>query len=128
MTKRDREFKALYEKADAAGMEAVSKLNVVPMVVCQHANSMDDRSPVVQSWFVPDGVCGFAWVVVRPGNSPFANWLKKNGLGRKGYGGGVHMWVHQFNQSMQKKETYAHAFAGVLCEAGLDAYSNSRMD
>ena len=63
-----------------------------------------------------------------PGNCSFANWLKKNKLAHKHYYGGVAIWVGQFNQSMQKKEEYAHAFASVLVDAGINAYVGSRMD
>lgn len=122
------DWQKLYNEADAAGNEAVSKCNVVPMVVQQHANVMDDSSPVTQSWYVSDGVCGFAWVTVRPGNCSFAKWLVKNNLARSAYGGGVSIWISQFNQSMQKKECYADAFAKVLRDAGIKAYAGSRMD
>jgi hypothetical protein len=125
---RDLEFSRLYQTAAAAGAAAVEQTTVIPMVVTQHANPLDDASRPVKSWYVADGVCGFAWVTVFPGNSPFANWLKKNGLGSKAYGGGVQIWVSQYNQSMQKKEAYASAFAKVLQDAGLKAYSGSRMD
>lgn len=123
------DFGALYQKAHEAGMVAVEKLQVQPMVVEGHANPLDDSSAVVESYYVPDGPCGFAWINVKPGNSPFANYLKKNELARAdSYSGGVCIWVHQFNQSIQKKDTYATAFASVLGENGIKAYAGSRMD
>ena len=121
-------FPQMFNLAHQAGLAAVEKLNVVPMVVSEHADPFDDASPVRRQWFVADGPCGFAWVVVRPGNSPFANWLKKEKGCRNGYGGGVHYWISDFNQSMQKKETYADAFAGVIRQFGINAYATSRMD
>lgn len=73
--------------------------------------------------------CGFAWIKVRPANSPFANWLKKNGHVRGvAYHGGVDIWVHEFGQSMQRKEAFAHAFAEVIYNAGIKAYAQSRID
>ena len=39
-------FPRLWDVAHEAGMIAVAKLNVVPMVVTAHANSWDDNSPV----------------------------------------------------------------------------------
>jgi len=145
MSKRDRDFQILLNNARIAGLEAVEKLiksnGVVPMVVSQHASPLDDSSPVQKSWFVPDGPCGFAWIKIKPGNSPFANWLKKQtkDKGRRqfteillpegpAYSGGVDVWVSGFDQSVQKKETYAAAFAGVLHAAGIYAYSQSRLD
>lgn len=137
----------LFNRACAAGDAAVTELiasnGVAPMVVSQHANPLDDNSPVTQRYFVADGPCGFAWVILKPGNSSFAKWAvaqrksgKSGGKANKAvllpdgptYGGGVRFWVSGFNQSMQKKETYAAAFAGVLHASGLNAYSDSRMD
>ena len=119
----------LYNKADAAGMEAVSNLNVVPMVVTEHADVLDDNSAIKKSYFVSDGPCGFAWTVIKPANSSFAKWLVKNQIASKRiYEPGVMIWCHQFNQSIQKKETYMSAFARVLNDNGIKAYSGSRMD
>lgn len=123
------DFQELFNKADKAGMEAVESLNVTPMVVQSHANPLDDNSPVTESYYIPDGPCGFAWVKIRPARGKFVNWLKKQEIGRTdSYAGGYVIWVSKFNQSMQKKECYARAFANVLKESGIDAYSQSRMD
>ena len=66
---------------------------------------------------------------VRPANCSFALWLKKNNLARPdSYEGGMKIWVHQFNQSMELKDSYAHAFAEVIRGAGIKAYAGSRMD
>ena len=122
--------RAIYEMADKAGQEAVERLVVRPMVVSQHTNPMVDSSPVARSWFVEDGVCGFAWVNVKPAHSKFAKFLVVSGLARKDtYNGGVTLWVSQYNQSLQKKEAYAYAFAKVLRDNGIEkAYADSRMD
>src|SRR5262245_61893810 len=80
-------FEAAYAKAVAAGKAAGEKAEVVPMIVREHENPMNDASPVKNEWFVGDGVCGFAWVTVSPGNSSFAKWLVKNKLAGKAYGG-----------------------------------------
>ena len=125
---KGRQFAALYQRADEAGTAAAKAAGVVPMVVQQHARVMDDASPVVKQWFVEGGVCGFAWVQVKPANCGFAKWLVESGHARKGHEPGVCLWVHQFGQSLQRKEAYAHAFARVLCEAGVKCYSQSRMD
>jgi hypothetical protein len=120
----------LYLRAHQAGLAAGNAAEVVPMTVQQHANPADDASPVVQQWHVAGGVCGFAWVSVKPGNSSFAKWLVANGKGRTDhYAGGVTVWVGEFGQSMTRKEAYAYAFANTLQAAGITrAYANSRMD
>jgi len=115
------EFSALYAKARAAGLAAAGASVPTPMVVSETGGSG-------RSWYVSEGACGFAWVTVRPGNSPFANYLKKAGLGSPAYGGGTQIWVSEFNQSVARKEAYANAFAEVLREAGLKAYAGSRLD
>lgn len=122
------EFAELYQRAVAAGKEAVAAFTPTPMVVSQHANPFDDRSPIDESWFVEGGACGFAWCNISPGNSPFANWLKKQGLARKSYHGGVDIWISDYGQSIQRKETHAYAMVNVFAEAGIAAYANSRMD
>jgi hypothetical protein len=99
------------------------------MHVVQHKHPFDDSSPIIKRYApVMDGVCGFASVIVRPGNSSFANWLRKQGKGYKSYYGGWEYSVHAFNQSLERKEAYARSFAAVLSEAGIKAYVSSRMD
>jgi len=118
----------IYAQANDKGNAAVEMTTVQPMVVQQRENPLNDDSRLVREYFVSDGVCGFASVTVKPANSKFAKFLIANGLGRKGYGGGVCMSIRQFNQSLQKKEAYAYAFASVLNENGIKAYVESRMD
>ena len=119
---------SIYKAACKAGFEAVKNANVVPMLVSQKANPLNDASETVQEWYVEDGVCGFASVIVKPANSKFANYCKRIQLGRKSYTGGYAIPIHDFNQSLQKKEAFAHAFSRVLNENGIDAYVESRMD
>lgn len=126
---KNSEFQLLYNQARIAGLEAVKNLQVVPMVVNQHANLLDDTSPITKQYFVSGGVCGFAWVRVKPANCGFAKWLMANNLARKSdYYGGVAISVMEFGQSYQMKDAYAHAFAEVLSKAGIKAYGDSRID
>lgn len=127
---KEDKFRALWDKAMAAGMAAANACNPVPMVVGSPSTPFgNDIDPEKETYFVPDGVCGFAWVTVRPGNSPFANWLKKNGLARKdSYAGGVSIWIAEHGQSLQRKEAHAFAMARELSIAGIKAYGNSRID
>jgi len=112
---------ALYSQADQAGKAAVESMQVRPMVV-----SDPDTN---QRWYVEDGVCGFAWIKIRPAKGEFVKWLKQNKIGRTdSFEGGYMIWVHAYNQSMEKKHAYAKAFAKVLEQNGLKAYAFSRMD
>jgi hypothetical protein len=122
------QLEAIYHEAHYKGNAAVQITTVTPMVVQQRENPLNDDSRLVREYFVSDGVCGFASVTVKPANSKFAKYLVANGLGRKGYGGGVCMSIRDFNQSLQRKEAYAYAFASVLNEHGIKAYVESRMD
>lgn len=128
-TTQERKFQILYNEARIAGLEAGKLQRVIPMVVSQHVNLLDDRTPITESYFVESGVCGFAWINIRPANCGFANWCRKKGLGKtSGYQGGLNLFVHDFGQSLQRKEAFAHAFAEVLSKAGITAYGNSRID
>jgi len=124
----------LFEKAYAAGLAALKAATPTPMVVQQHANVLNDNSPVVKEWFVEGGVCGFAWVNIKCKGEglKFINALKKrglpDGLRKDGYYGGYTLWVREGGQSMQRKEAFAYAFADVLREAGITCYASSRMD
>lgn len=122
------QLEAIYSEAHYKGNAAVQMTTVTPMVVQQRENPLNDDSRVIRQYVVNDGVCGFASVTVKPANSKFAKFLVANGLGRKAYNGGVSMSVRDFNQSLQKKEAYAYAFARVLNEYGIKAYVDSRMD
>ncbi len=126
MTKE--EAATLFAKAHAAGMEAGEKARPTPMQVVQRENPFDPTSPITKRYAPdPEGVCGFAWVNVRPGGSSFARYLKSRGCSA-GYGGGVSYWVRQFDQSYERKLAYAHAFAEILREAGIRAHVESRLD
>jgi hypothetical protein len=81
-----------------------------------------------RTYYVSDGACGFAWVVIRPGNSSLARQAVKLGIGRSAYGGGVSIWVDAHGQSAQRKAGHARAYAAVLREYGVNASSESRLD
>jgi hypothetical protein len=123
----------LLKEAHEAGVVAAEAMTPQPMRVVEHVNAFDDNSAIKTDYgIVADGVCGFAWVVLR-GNTAIARAAKK--LQRtnawsygKGYPFGVHLNVFEYGQSMQRKEAYARAFAKVLSDAGHYAYSQSRMD
>lgn len=120
--KPKQDFEAIYTQAHGSGMAAALALTPHPMIVTTQFGSSPQKS-----WFVEDGACGFAWVDF-PGNTPFGRWAKKNGKARSQYPKGLCVWVSEFNQSMQKKEAYARAFAQVLRSHSIDCHIGSRMD
>lgn len=124
------DWRAVYDEADKAGKAAAEACKPVAMVVGEETSlfsgKLDTSKPM---HYVSDGVCGFAWVNVKPGTSAFAKWLKAKKLARTDdYYGGVCVWVGAYNQSMQRKEAYAYAFARVLNDKGIKAIARSRMD
>ena len=128
-------FQDIWEEAQMAGRVAVENLEVKPMVVQEHQNMIDDSSPVVNSYYVADGVCGFAWINIRPASKagrndcPFVTWCRAHGIGSfSDYEKAWNIWVSEYNQSMQKKEAYAEAVVTILQKYGIRASSGSRMD
>jgi hypothetical protein len=126
---REAHFAAVWARALAAGKAAGQAAVPTPMIVSEADGLSGSPKPGGQSWYVSEGVCGFAWVTVKPGTSPFARWLKARGDASKGWAGGVYYWVSDFGQSMVRKEAAAAAIAEVLRdELGVRAYAGSRMD
>ena len=117
---RNDQFRTDWTDACAAGDAAVAALTVTPMVVVGREGSH----------FVEAGVCGFAQVQVRPRTSAFARWLVAEGIGRSSdYHKCVYYNVHQFNQSLQRKEAWAEAVAAFLTAKGYTGVSSdSRID
>jgi hypothetical protein len=130
MASQDRKWQELWDAADAKGRAAADEVVPVPMVVGTPTTPLGNDIDFSQrTYFVSEGVCGFAWVKVRPGTSSFARWLVRTGKSRgKAYHGGVDIWIGDFGQSMQRKEAYARAMAQVFTEAGIKAYAQSRLD
>lgn len=124
-------FEEIYDEAHKAAYEAASNFRPTPMIVSMHENMLDDNSPIQKQWYVSDGVCGFAWVHIKPANCKFAKWLLANDYAHKdSYYGGINIYVGYFNQSMQRKEIYAAKFIEVVQQylPDLKIYSQSRMD
>lgn len=115
------ECKRIYDEASAAGKKAGDSAYVRPMVV----SDTDTK----QTYFIEDGVCGFAEVHIETARGAFVKWCKENDLGWKAYRGGYDLQIDGgYNQSMQRKEAFCAAFAQVLNSYGIDAWMTSRMD
>ena len=131
-------YKELVINAHNAGMEALEKSVPTPMVVSQHENMLDNNSSVKESWYVSEGMCGFAWVHLSNARQSLVCWMRKNDIGYKSYYGGWDVWpshvarafgLNAYNgQSIERKEAYSHGFASVLKDAGFDCYIDSRLD
>ena len=120
----------IYTEAHSAGMAAGHGCTPTPMVVGTPTTPLgDDIDYSKDTYYVADGMCGFAWINIKPARGKFVNWLKKADIGRKdNYYGGYTIWVSEFGQSVTRKENYARAFAKVLGDNGITAYNMSRLD
>lgn len=117
--KNDDRFLELFNRAVAAGRAEALKTVPTPMTVVGAS----------RYYYEAEGACGFAWVNVKPGNLPFANWLKATGRAASdSYAGGVTIWISDYNQSVDRKEAHAYAMADLLRAAGHHAYAGSRLD
>jgi len=116
------QFRAVYDRAYAAGLAAGNNAIPTPMVVTDAMHG--------KQWYVEDGACGFAWIRVRPATSSFARWLLKEKIvSGRSYNGGVDIWISDHNQSVTRKEAHARAMADVLrSELGINCYADSRLD
>ena len=130
-------FQELWDEASEAGAQAFADVIPVPMHVIERENPFDDSSKIVKRYEpVMDGVCGFAWLSIHPGNSSFAHWAKKNVGASAAYGGGLRTSLPfgRSSQSLTRKEAGASAMAEILREGlkELDpkskVYSQSRID
>jgi len=120
-------YEALWAEAHKAGLAAGQGKTPQPMTVYEADGLTDRPKPDGQSWYVPEGLCGFAWVKFA-GNTGFGRWAKRTGRARKGYPSGLSVWVSEFGQSYERKLAYAQAFATVLRDGGVTAYAGGRLD
>tara|TARA_Y100000310_G_C20561624_1_gene753362 strand:- start:396 stop:1040 length:645 start_codon:yes stop_codon:yes gene_type:complete len=119
----------LFREAQAAGLEAGNNATPTPMIVGTPTTPFsNDIDPEKNTYFVADGVCGFARVVIKPGNSSLANHAKRLGIGHSNYYGGVGISIHDHGQSLDRKSRHARAYAKVLQAHGVDAMADSRID
>lgn len=76
--------------------------------------------------------CGFAWIVIRPARGPLVTYLKKQGIGYKGHGGGWNVSASKLDgwmgQNVEVKVRSCRAAADVLKAAGIECYVDNRLD
>lgn len=119
----------VFQEAIDAATAAFSAAKPTPMVVQGRA-----AGEAVKTYYVADGVCGFAWVNIRPARGKFVAFLKKSGIGYKGYRGGWQISVSDFayaarrSQSYERKAAAASAAAAVLRSYGINAVADSHLD
>ena len=120
----------LFNEAFKAGFKAGEEYTPTPVIFGSPSTPFGSDVDLSKPHsYEAEGVCGFAWVNVKPGNSRFARWLKKEGHARTdSYYGGVTIWIRDHNQSYERKYAHAQVLAKILEEAGVKAYANGRLD
>lgn len=120
MRTKDLLFATAWEVAMKKGHEAAQESSPIPMTVVGGGHT----------YICEGGVCGFAWILVKPGTCSFARWLVKNGLAKTAYNGGVSYWISEYGQSMERKEAFARAAVNYLriVMPDLRIYAQSRID
>ena len=99
----------LFAEAWIAGVNKANETTVRLMSV---------HNPDTGESYPPFPICGFAWVNIKPGNSSFALWLKKQDIAHKAYYGGVDIWISGYDQSHDLKYAHAQGMAEVFQSAG----------
>lgn len=117
----------IYVEAYEAGMKAGDEVGV-PKFVVGDAIGLSNEIDYSKPTFIMDGLCGFAWVTIKPARGAFVNYLKGRQVGSNGYYGGFEIWVREFGQSVDRKTAFARAFADVLNKYGINASVGSRLD
>jgi hypothetical protein len=117
----------IYVEAYEAGLKAGNEVGV-PKFIVGDAIGLSNEIDYSKPTYVLNGLCGFAWVNIKPARGAFVNYLKSRNVGSKGYYGGYEIWVSEFGQSVDRKQAFATAFAEVLRKYGIEAYGASRLD
>ena len=103
-------------------------------------NAKDKAVKAVDDFVAKHGepmYCGFANVSIHPARGRFVTFMKKAGIGDKGYGGGYRISYydimpqdHEYRgtQSMSIKEEACEAFRDELKTYGMTVYAESRAD
>lgn len=117
----------IYVEAYEAGLNAGKDADT-PKFIVGDAIGLSDEIDFSKQTYILDGLCGFAWVTIKPARGAFVNYLKGRKVGSNGYYGGYEIWVREFGQSVDRKAAFAQAFADVLNKYGISAYAGSRLD
>ena len=74
----------IYTEAHALGIKAGNECSPTPMVVGTPSTPLgDDIDYSKDTYYVSDGVCGFAWVNIKPARGGFVKYLQEQDIGRK---------------------------------------------
>lgn len=121
-------------EASEAAEAAVKACRPTPMVVGTAIGLSDEIDESQPIYFVEGGMCGFAYVVIKPARGKLVAELKKRGIGSAHYYGGYSASSSAFAPSIRRDQSYERACAAargaveVLQKYGINAYVDSRLD
>jgi hypothetical protein len=124
----DIDLETIFDEASIAGMTAGNNHTPAPMTITDGDLLTGKPIEGAKVYNVPQGVVGFAWIVIRPGTSKAAKFAVKHYGAGPHHAGGVSIWVTQFDQCYERKVLYAQAFVRVLSKYGIKASSGDRLD
>ena len=126
-------YEILVEASEAA--EAAVKACTPRAIIVGDAiglsNEIDESKP---TYYIEGGVCGFAFVVIKPARGSIVAELKKRKIGSAHYGGGYSFSSWQVAPSIRRDQSYERAVAAargavdVLKKYGVNAYVDARID
>jgi hypothetical protein len=109
-------WETLYNLAHNEAVKASNRVIPTPMYIT------DYTEPVM------DGLCGFAYIVIKDARKGFAKWLKSKNIGYRCYKGGWEIFAETDDQSFERARAYAETFEKILQQNGVECYSVSGLD
>lgn len=110
----------VFSEAQTAALSHFHQCTPVPVIFGQAKDLFSSEIIPGTEEYVSDGVCGFAWVNIKPARGPLVKYLKSKGIGRPGTYGGYSLSSYNCipgsgsSQSMQRKEAGCRAFVEVV--------------
>lgn len=121
---RDIRFATIHRLAVEAGLAAGNAIR--PKTVGFYQSDLQGNRLGPTEW-CSEGACGFAWVSF-PGNTDWGRWAKAKGGAGSHWPSGLCYWVRDHEQSVDRKEAHARAYALVLQNNGIKCHVGSRLD
>lgn len=129
-------FDAIFNEASEAAVKAYKEAKPHPVIFGQAVDIFSNKMVPGSEELCTEGVCGFAWINIKPARGPFISWLKKNNRGDRGVYGGWTLGTYDItdhtcnSQSLARKEAACRAFVEVLREyfPGMRIWVSSRLD
>lgn len=125
----------IFSEASTAATAAFHAAKPNPVIFGQAKSLFSNEMVPGTEEYVADGVCGFAWVRIKPARGEFVKFLKSRNIGDKGVYGGYTISAYEigipgFSQSMERKEAGCKAFVDVIKKyfPNMSIWVESRMD